>query len=481
MADQLPKLVFKKVLLAVPPTGLYIREDRCQTPIKNLHTVTARPPIDLLYCAGVFKAEGCDCRVRDFPVEGGGWDAFRRELEEFRPDLLMLSITSPSFNEDMKAATLAHEVLPDIIVAAKGAHFHTHITESMQEAPQLDLALRGEYEETCRDLVRIANRSQIAGLTWRNNNGEIIQNEDREFIKDLDSLPFPSRELVDNSLYIRPDLGVAQTTLVTERGCPHRCIFCLAPVFSGRKVRKRSPDNVIAEIRECVEVHGIHDFLFRSDLFTADRAWVEELCNALIETGLNIRWSANSRVDKIEEDLLRLMKKAGCWLLAFGVESGSQEMLNNMRKGTKLEQARHALSTCRKAGIKSSIYILLGLPWETEDTFNKSLSFAKELNPNFLEFFYVYPFKGTELRNMVEDKGLLQPGQEPQAAYDAPSHAGLYLTVEQLAPLRKRALRAFYLRPGYIARTLLSNPSPKVLWNYLRYGIRQLISLLRRD
>ncbi len=469
--------VYARVLLAVPPTGLYIREDRCQTPIENLHTVSARPPIDLLYCAAMFKAQGCECRVRDFPVEGGGWEAYRQELRDFQPDLVMLSITSPSFAEDMKAASVAKEILPSVTVAAKGAHFHARDIEALEKYPALDLALRGEYEETCRDLVWVADKTTIPGLTFRNGS-HIVQNAMREFVASLDELPFPARDLIDNSRYIRPDFGVPQTTLVTERGCPYQCIYCLAPVFSGTKVRKRSPENVIAEIKQCVEQYGIRDFLFRSDLFTADRVWVKKLCAALSEAKLDIRWSCNSRVDKIKEDLLVTMREAGCWLIAFGVESGSPELLQKMKKAADMDEARNAMAVCRKVGMKSSIYILIGLPWETEETFEAGVDFAKQLDPDYIEFFYVYPFEGTELRQIVEAEGLLAHGADPVAAYDKPSNPGLFLSLQELEPLRRRALRSFYLRPRYIARTLLSNPSPRVIWNYLRYGTRQLVDLL---
>ena len=470
--------VYSRVLLVVPPTGLYIREDRCQTPIENLHTVAPRPPVDLLYCAAMFRAEGCECRVKDYPVEGGDWDTYRADLAEFRPDLVMLSITSPSFKEDMKATIVAKQALPGVHVAAKGAHFHARDVEALEKYPALDLALRGEYEETCRDLVWMREREKIEGLTYRDETGRVRQNAMRQYVAELDSLPFPARDLVDNKLYPRPDFGVPQTTLVTERGCPHQCIYCLAPVFSGTKVRKRSPENVVAEIRECVEKYGIRDFLFRSDLFTADRVWVKKLCAALKEAKLDIRWSCNSRVDKIKEDLLVTMREVGCWLIAFGVESGSPELLDRMKKAATLDDARHAMATCRKVGMRSSIYILIGLPWETEETFRQGVDFAIELDPDYMEFFYVYPFEGTELRRIVEEEGLLPHGADPVAAYDKPSHGGLYLSHEQLEPLRRRALRRFYLRPGYIVRTLLANPSPRVLWNYVRYGSRQLADLV---
>ncbi|MBE7559773.1 radical SAM protein [bacterium] len=158
----------------------------------------------------------------------------------------------------------------------------------------------------------------------------------------------------------------------------------------------------------------IRDFLFRSDL-SPPTAWGQKLCAALAEAKLDIRWSCNSRVDKIKEDLLITMKQAGCWLIAFGVESGSPDLLEKMKKAADLDDARRAMAVCRSVGIKSSIYILIGLPWETEETFRAGVDFAIELDPDYIEFFYVYPFAGTELREIVEREGLLAPGGDPVA------------------------------------------------------------------
>ncbi len=142
-------------------------------------------------------------------------------------------------------------------------------------------------------------------------------------MQDLDLGPYPARHLARNELYFRPDTGAPQTTVVTSRGCPSKCIFCLAPKISGSRVRRRSPENILGELRECVERHGIRDFLFRSDLFHHGSKWVLDLCQLIVDARLDIRWSCNSRVDTLDEARLEAMKRAGCWLIAFGVESGS--------------------------------------------------------------------------------------------------------------------------------------------------------------
>jgi anaerobic magnesium-protoporphyrin IX monomethyl ester cyclase len=314
----------RRVYGIVPPTGKYIREDRCQTPIKNLKTVALRVPIDLLYATGAFEAAGCDCRVDDYPGEDIGWADLESRLREFKPHYLIMSITTPSLDEDMEAAALAKRVDPSIITIAKGAHFNTLDVSSLEKYPALDVVLRGEIEETCMALGRGEPLDSVAGIS-RRENGKIIRNPDRGFTQDLDAIPFPSRHLANNALYFRPDTGELQTTIITNRGCPFHCVYCLANQTAGVKNRYRSVENVIAEIKECVEKHNIRNFLFRSDLFTQNKRWVIRLCQAILDEGLDIEWACNSRVDTITAEALTWMKKAGCWIIAFGVESGDQE------------------------------------------------------------------------------------------------------------------------------------------------------------
>lgn len=467
---------WKRAYLIVPPTGKYIREERCQTPLEDLHTIALRPPMDLLYMAAELERAGVACRIEDYPALELGWGDFTTEVKEFRPDALILSITTPTLENDLLAAARAKEIDPEIVTVTKGAHFIELDRQALERYPQLDLVMRGEYEETVRELAQGKAWGETLGITFRNGDS-IVRNPGRGFIKEVDSIPFPARHLVDNRHYIRPDTEALQTTVVTSRGCPFPCVFCLAGAVSGKSVRNRSVENVVAELKECVERHGIRDFLFRSDLFTANKRWVRELCQAIRDEGLDIQWSCNSRVDTIREDVLLEMKAAGCWLISFGVESGDKDMLVKMRKQVDYAAIEPAIQTCRKVGIKSSVYFLIGLPWENRETFENSKRFAIELDPDFIEFFYAYPFYGTEFYDVAVNEGLLKEGELPQAAYNHPAIPTKYLSIEELEPLRKEALKAFYLRPRYILRTLLQNPSPRMWKNYVVYGVRQLRDL----
>jgi radical SAM superfamily enzyme YgiQ (UPF0313 family) len=469
----------RRVLFIVPPTGLYIREDRCQTPIKEMKTIALRPPIDLMYSAGATESAGCECRLVDYPAERKTWAHLKADLREFAPHVLMISVTTPSLPEDAKAAELAKQVNPEILTVAKGAHFIVLDHEALRAYPALDCVIRGEYEHTAAEIGTGKPLEGMPGITWRKPDGTIQRNPERPFIDDLDSIPFPARHLVRNELYYRPDTMEPQTTIVTNRGCPHSCIYCLAPVVSGKKNRYRSVGNVLAEIEQCVKLYGIRSFLFRSDLFTQNRKWVIELCQAIVERGLDIEWASNSRVDTINAEMLSWMKKAGCWIIAYGVESGNQEMLDLMKKKATVEQAREAVQLTREAGVKSSVYLLMGLPWEKPETLEDNIRFARELMPDFLEIFYTYPFPGTELHRIAVENGLMREGDVPEDAYSHPAIGGLYMTREDLAKWRRSALRRIYLQPSYIWRTLRAARSPRELANYVKYGFLMLHDLFR--
>lgn len=464
----------QRVFCIVPPTGRFIREDRCQTPVEKLRTVALRPPIDLMYAAACFEKAGAECRLADYPAEDWGWERLESDLAAFRPDMVVMSITTPSFEEDMKAAALVKRVVPGAATVAKGAHFNTLDLQAMEAHPELDYALRGEYEFTCMDLARGVDPAGIPGLTWRGPDGRPVRNAPRPLPDNLDDIPFPARHLGNNALYLRPDTDEMQTTLVTNRGCPFSCTYCLANQVSGLKNRYRSVEDVLAEIKDCVENHGIRNFLFRSDLFTQNKKWVIRLCEAILDAKLDIQWASNSRVDTVNPEVLRMMRKAGCWIIAFGVEKGDDDALVAINKKATVEQARQALAMTREAGIKRSMYLLFGLPEDDEATLQKDIEFAKEVDPDFLEIFYPYPFPGTPLYDEAVEKGLLRAGEIPREAYGMPAMATTKIPVERLAKLRTKGLRQFYMRPRFIARTLRGVSSPRELVNYTRYGMAQL-------
>ena len=467
----------RTAFLVVPPTGMVIREERCQTPIEGLHTVALRPPMDLLYIGAALEHQGVKCTLTDYPGEKLDWSHLQDDLRRLRPDLLVLSTTTPTLERDLRAAQMAKGVRYDTIVAAKGAHFWRDQPSILKQYPMIDVIMRGEYEETIADLVTQPDWTKVEGILFRRG-GKIISTGKRPLLGELDKIPYPARHLANNALYIRPDTGELQTTIVTNRGCPEKCVFCLAPRVAGRENRVRSVANIVGELEDCVNHHGIRNFLFRSDTFTLNPEWVIELCQGIERAGLRIKWSCNSRVDTLNGEMLRAMREAGCWLVSFGVESGSQEILDLMKKGITKEQVRAAVNLCRLEGVLTSVYFLIGSPWESEATYRETVDFAKQLEPDFVEFFYAYPFEGTEMYVIAANEGLLERGQFPLSAYSKPATPSKYLTLERISEMRSEALRSYYMRWPVISKTLRRTRSPRVFFNYAKMGFRQVADLI---
>ena len=474
-APQARAPVIRKALFIYGPTGLFMRDDRCQAPVEGMTAQPNRAPLDLAYMAAMLERMKITCRITDYAAEKLAWQDFEDDLKEFQPDLLVLSVTTPTLLRDLAACELAKRNCPDIITVAKGAHFTPKDEEAMLAHHDLDLAIRGESEHAVAEIAEGRDYKDILGLTYRRD-GTLHQNPTRPYIEvdDLDSLPFPARHLINNALYLTPDTGEPITMINMGRGCPHKCIYCAVTVASGYKLKVRSPRSVVDEIEECSTNLGIKNFFFRADTFTWDEKWTVEVCKEILARKLDVRWGSNSRVDTISEERLKWMKKAGCWVIGFGVESGNQENLDRMKKRATLDQARNAIALCRKHRIKSYGLFLIGLPWETKAMVEDTMRFMKEINPDFVDLNIAYPLPGTEYHRIALESGLFTEKELQDGDYSKPIVRTVELSTQDLIRSRRKALLSFYLRPSYIARTLLGVRSPKVLGNYLKSGFRLL-------
>lgn len=461
-----------EALLINPPTGLYVREDRCQSSVGDFTVSVSRPPMDLMMMASNLEEMGVECKIKDYPIEGGSWSDFKSDFCGFNPDLLILSITTPTLKHDLISCKIAKEMNPKVLTIAKGAHFLIYDCQVIEEYGDLDIIIRGESEMVIKEIVTNPDRSSINGITYRDNH-RIKRNLDRVFLEDLAQLPMPARHLIKNELYTRPDTGEPMAVIETSRGCPGNCIFCLVAEVSGKKIRNRAVGSIIAEIKECVDKYDIRNFHFKSDTFTWNKEWVLELCRSILQHKLNINWICNSRVDTLDRERISWMKKAGCWAIGLGVESGNQGILDRIKKGITLKQSQEAVQLCKEYGIKTYAYFIIGFPWDSEKTVNDSIRFAIELNPDFVDFFLPYPFPGTELEKIALEYNLIKKVSNAKA-YSQAAMNTLFLTNAKLLQLRKKALRKFYFRPRYILKTLGKASSPAVFRNYFYQGLKTL-------
>ncbi|MBR6126604.1 radical SAM protein [bacterium] len=460
-----------KVLLIYPPSPVLNREDRCQQPTKDLIVIPPLPPTDLLYLAAIAEECGYEARVKDYS-EGGN---LLNDVQEFAPNFIVANIAMPTYKTDMEALARIKQTFPNIKIIVKGAPFLTYNTNVTYENPFVDYVIYGEAELTLKEILDGVPNEEILGICYTDDNMQPVKNDPRPFIENLDSLPFPARHLVDNSKYKRPDNGKVQAVIKVSRGCPYHCFFCLATPVSGANVRKRSVENIIAEIKECVEKYNITNFIFWSDIFNIDRDWTINLCKKIIDSGLKITWSANTRANTMDDEMAAWMYKSGCRLCSIGVESGSQEILNNIGKKITLDEIRNTVKILKKNKIKIYNYFVIGLPWETEKTVEETIKFAIELDSNFISFYTATPLPGTKYFAYAMMNKLISGELDFTNSYYEPVVKAHDLTKERIFELHKSAIKRYYLRPKFILKTLMNLRSFAEFYNYFKAGIGLLL------
>lgn len=478
----------KKIMLFYPPGRFYQRgEDRSQGNVEQSTATSMRAPNDLGYAAATLKKEGFAVFLRDYQTERLHPDDLFADFERENPDGVFVSITNSTIFDDLTLIGELAKRKPGLLVMLKGAIFFDPDHALLD---QLDLAdatyLIGlESDFTVGRLAKAhfedpAAVPGIRGLLYKKDGGW-AKTDFSSWETDLDDLPFPDRSLIKNALYVRPDTGEPQATIATSRGCPSACIFCMTPKISGKKLRLRSPENILAELSECYFTHGIRDFFFKSDTFTFDAAWTKAVCQAILDSPLagKIRWVANSKVKPLQRDTLAIMKKAGCWLVAFGYESGSPETLTRIHKNTTINDNLQATKWAKEVGLLTFGFFLIGLPWESRDHLEATRKHIFALDNDFLELHIAIPYYGTHLNEIARQEGLIPGTVLGKDYFNAPTVGTKHLSMEEIEAFRKKTLLDFHLRPSYIGRKILqAGGNPKILGNYARFGLRLLKNTL---
>ena len=468
------------IMLVNPPTpdgGLWIRTQ---------HRVGRRtrenmvwPQVSLAQMAAllhpVYKVKVVDCNA-----ERMGWPEFTKLIDKYQPMYYLTQLTAPSLENDLYGCFLAHAR------GAKTIAFGTHITpipiETMRPYPSLDFALVGEPDLTIRDLLDHLERKMdqrspeiarmfekqdpsyqpsfnqdgsvnlhgIKGIAWRDGK-DIVVNAPRPFVADLDDMPIPMHELLPLQTYRMPLIKGPFTFIVTSRGCPAGCTFCIKHVSYQFSTRLRSPKLIMEELWYLKRL-GIHNIHMYADLFTVNRDQVMGLCNRMLEENIRIKWTCNSRVDFVDEEMLTLMGRAGCRLISWGLESGNEQILKHARKGAYPEKAERALSWAKKAGIMNWGYFIIGLPGETDDTIRQTIDFSKKLPLDIALFHVAAPYPGTPFFFEVVENKWFRPGtrweqvdMDKGTVLDYPN-----MPAERLLAWQKRAFREWAFRPGPI-------------------------------
>jgi len=448
-----------KVLLLNPPTlnnKRFIREGRCTQ--EQGVWATLWPPISLATIGAVLERDGNEVKIVDCASQGVSWADLRLLISRFLPQIVIWSTGTPSIESDLGLASFIKRWGDKIFTAVFGTHVTVLSKQCMGSSPEIDFIIRNEPEMTTGELVKTLQESgdikNVAGLTFRNSRGEIIENAQRPFIQDLDRLPLPAWHLLDLDCYRLPLKGKRYLMISPLRGCPFKCSFCTCQTYYGKRLRKRSVESVLKEIEYDIERFGIGDFFFWAETFVIDKEYVSNLCSAIIERGINISWTSNSRVDTVDGSLLRLMAKAGCWMISYGIESASQKILDEVDKGTRVEQAYDAVRYAKEAGIKTVGHFILGLPGETEESIKNTINYAKQLGLELAQFYCAVPFPGSMLYERALKEGWIENSdfnhfRQDYAIMELPT-----ISAQMVNHYRAIAYRQFYFNLNRSYRTL---------------------------
>lgn len=447
-------------------------------------------PIGLASIASLAEKEGINVKLFDANAERCTINDLAKFLERYQYDIVGVPSFTMSLTSSIDVLRVAKKINPSCLTVIGGPHATATPVELLEEYSEVDVVVRGEGEYTFVDLVRNVESKlrfkEVPGITYRHD-GLIYNNPSRPLIEELDALPFPAYHMLPMKKY-RPGIhhvagcGRKLTpfcAIFTSRGCPFECTFCASHLIWSRRVRYRSASNILAEIDLLVNEYKIRYLDIDDDTFTINRERCLEVLSGLIERNYDLHFTCLTRVDCIDTELISKMRAAGCSLIRFGVESGAQEILNNMKKGISIDEIRKAFRLTREVGVSTHASFMLGYPNETYKTFRKTVDLAKQIKPDLAQFFITVPFPGTALLDTVRKKDLLI---EREWKYwgqmtDKSVLRTETLSAEELISLRKEAYRQFYLRPNFIVRRLTQIKTIEEASFYLR-GLLSVIRLI---
>tara|TARA_Y100000310_G_C20648820_1_gene798230 strand:+ start:193 stop:1479 length:1287 start_codon:yes stop_codon:yes gene_type:complete len=409
----------KSITLINPAFGVYVSHPS--------------PPLGIAYLKAILEKNGIRTEIID---ETAGMEV---DIKKIDSEWVGLTVFTPT-------AKNAYELADKLRAAGKkvmlgGPHVSILPKEALKHA---DKVVLGEGEKSVLEIFTSKKK--------------ILQNE---LIKDIDSIPFPNWHGLPLEKYTSPTRKHPYLKIMTSRGCPYGCIYCFKGVF-GRYYRMRSPKNVVDEVEYLQKEYGCKEIAFIDDNFSQNRQRTIDICREIIQRKLKFDWNCPNgvRVDTLDLSLLKLMKKAGCYQLSFGIESGNQEVLNKVGKGIKLEQVRDAVKWAKEAGIETIGFFMIGLPYDTEETMQQTIDFAKSLPLDLVQFTITVPYPGTQLYHLIDDEGRFLV--DDWAEFGSYSGKAYYeygaIKRELVERMYKKAYREIYFRPGYALKRIIKNP-----------------------
>ena len=422
------------------------------------------PPLGIAYIASVLEREGASVRIIDAPIMGLRHRDIVKIVERDKPLLVGATCTTPSYYSAAQVLRGVKSVDEDITTVIGGPHVSFTPVETLRENPQIDYVVIGEGENTALELYKCMSEGgeakDIPGIAYRRGK-RVKLTQPRPLIRELDSLPFPAWHLLPMDRYRA--LGMREFPIFTSRGCPYRCIFCVSSLLMGKKYRFRSAKNVVDEMEVLVKKYRIKNIAVLDDTFMLIKRRAKEIAREILERGLEVWWGASSRVDIVDYETLREMRRAGCTAIYVGVESGDPRVLRWYRKGITPAQAVKAVETARRAGVGVLASFILGAPIETVDSILNTIRFAVKLNPDYAQFTILTPFPGTWLYQYALKHHMLLTRDWSKYDTQTPVMRLPYISPAKLKELLIKAYLYFYLRLSYIKDRIVKKQFPIVL------------------
>ncbi|MBN1625852.1 MAG: radical SAM protein [Deltaproteobacteria bacterium] len=434
-------------------------------------------PIFLAYSTAQLKEAGHDVSYVDSVIQDLNMARTIQAAKIREPDVIFMETTTPSIEADYKSLSALKEATGARIMVGgpHATYFHKKVLE---DCPAIDIVVRHEFDTKIAEVVSsLGDLKKVKGITFRVDE-KIVDNGDGEMCEDLDSVPFPDRDTIPWKWYLEAWYSRQPfMNMMTSRGCPYHCSFCLWPQsMYGHRQRFRSLDNVFSEIHHLIDQYGLREINIDDGTFTTKRDRVIDFCRRIKKGKLDLIWTCNGRVDNLDDEMLMEMKRSGCKMIRLGVESGSQEVLDKIRKGLTLKQIEEGFKLVKRSGIQALGGFMFGFPYDTRETVEQTIKFAKKLSPDQVQFSINMCYPGTSLYEYARDNDLLlaKSFKEFDMTY-GPVVKTIDMERGDLDHILARAYREFYFRPKFILQTILHMKDI----DEIRRALRSLKSLVK--
>jgi len=408
------------------------------------------PPLGIAYMAAVLEENNIDVEIIDAAALEMSWEALEAEIKRISPGLVAVTALTPTIAKALQTAELAKKTCPQATVVMGGYH-PTFNYQEMLAKDYVDIVVMGEGEITLLDLVETlddgGDLKNVQGIAYE---GGVTP--PRPLINDLDELPFPARHLLPMEHYKILNMKLHTATLISGRGCPMQCSFCASAALHGNRHRMRSPGNVVDEMEHLVDDHNAGMIAFMDDTFTLKPSRVEAICEEIKERDMDVFWGCTARVDTLSGPLLHKMSDSGCITMFLGVESADQQQLDRVNKQITIDKIRSAFKLARENDIRTIASVVLGMPGDTRSSIERTIKFAREINPSYAVFSLATPYPGTRFYQEAVQNNLIRVKDWSKYTLLSPVLDTVDCSLDELKKMQTKAFRQFYLRPIYLMK-----------------------------